>query len=161
MYLFSKRKKIGKTMKEIQPGNMYSREHQITDKEILLYLGFSDDANPAYIQHDYASRTPYKRPMVPQLMLTGFLTTAVSMHLPGPGSVIKEQTIRFEKPVYHYSKVRMEMQVTAVDREKEEVTLEAEMTDELGDRVVTAQLVVYPPYPWKPVTQDEGTFENF
>ncbi|WP_147803413.1 MaoC/PaaZ C-terminal domain-containing protein [Alkalicoccus halolimnae] len=159
--MFSKRKKIGKTMKEIKIGDEYTCEHTVNDREILLYLGFSDDANPAYIQHDYASRTPYKRPIVPQLMLTGFITSAVSMNLPGPGSVIKEQFIRFEKPMYHYSRLHLKLTVTEVDDTNEEVVIEADGIDEMNDTVLQARMVVFPPHPWKPMTEESVTFENF
>ncbi len=39
----------------------------IEDKDLLLYLGLTDDANPLYIQHDYALQTPLGRPVVRRL----------------------------------------------------------------------------------------------
>ncbi|SDN55886.1 MaoC/PaaZ C-terminal domain-containing protein [Alkalicoccus daliensis] len=159
--MFSKRKRLGKLIEEVKSGDTFIAEYKIKDKDILLYLGFSDDSNPAYIQHDYAARTPYKRPIVPQLMLTGYITSAVSMHLPGPGSVMKEQNIRFLKPMYHYGLFKLKLVVTEVNKELNEVTLDAEGLDEYDDLVLTAKLIVTPPYPWKPMTEETGTFENF
>ena len=37
-------------------------------------------------RHDYAQKTEYEKPIVPSIMLMGIITSAISKHLPGPGS---------------------------------------------------------------------------
>src|SRR5690625_7170332 len=64
--LIGKKRKLGKKIEGIRIGDTYTAEHIILDKELLLYLGLTDDANPLYIQHDYASQTPYNEPIVPR-----------------------------------------------------------------------------------------------
>ncbi|MFC4737531.1 MaoC/PaaZ C-terminal domain-containing protein [Bacillus daqingensis] len=159
--MFSKRKKLGKTLKELQEGSSVSKEFEINDKDILLYLGFSDDANPIYIQHDYASRTPYERPIVPQLMLIGFVTSLISTGLPGPGSVIREQQLAFPKPLYHYGKLTLTLTVEKLNTEKGTALMTVDGRDEYNDSIILGTMDVTPPYPWKPMTEQAGTFENF
>ncbi len=56
-------------------------------------------------------KTPYKKPIVPTIMLNGIITSAISKHMPGPGSHIREQTITFLNPVYHYETIDFTLQV--------------------------------------------------
>ncbi|KZE94439.1 hypothetical protein AVP43_02658 [Geobacillus stearothermophilus] len=62
-----KKRKSGRTIREIQVGEKLVFQASIEDKDLLLYLGLTDDANPLYIQHDYASQTPLGRPVVRRL----------------------------------------------------------------------------------------------
>ena len=78
-------------MDEITVGEKLSITEKIEDKDLLLYLGLTNDANPLYIQHDYASQTPYEKPIVPSIMLTGMITTAVTKYLPGQEVILRER----------------------------------------------------------------------
>ena len=86
--MLKKKVQIGRKMDEITVGEKLSITEKIEDKDLLLYLGLTNDANPLYIQHDYASQTPYEKPIVPSIMLTGMITTAVSKKFSGSGSDI-------------------------------------------------------------------------
>ncbi len=81
-----KPRKIGKVLKISRKAIRYPLTESIEDNQLLLYLGLTNDANPLYIQHDYTQNTEYQRPIVPSIMLMGIITSAVSKHLPGPGS---------------------------------------------------------------------------
>ncbi|MGQ0439497.1 MaoC/PaaZ C-terminal domain-containing protein, partial [Bacillus sp. B-TM1] len=97
--MLKKKVQIGRKMDEITVGEKLSITEKIEDKDLLLYLGLTNDANPLYIQHDYASQTPYEKPIVPSIMLTGMITTAVTKYLPGPGSHITRKDLMFVKHV--------------------------------------------------------------
>ncbi|TMW71696.1 MaoC/PaaZ C-terminal domain-containing protein [Alteribacter natronophilus] len=159
--MFTKKRKLGSVISSIKAGEKAEVTKKVEDKDILLYLGLSDDANPIYIQHDYAARTPFKKPIVPQLMINGFVNATVSTHLPGPGSSIISQTLEYPKPLYHYGTLHLSLEVTEVDEKKHSVLIKVSGNDSEGDCVIRGELTVCPPYPWKPVTQDAGTFENF
>src|SRR5699024_9796383 len=83
--MIGRKRKLGKKIEDLKIGDSHTVSHIIEDKDLLLYLGLTDDANPLYLQHDYASQTPYKQPIVPSVMLFGMVSSIVSMHLPGPG----------------------------------------------------------------------------
>ena len=78
-----KPRKLGKTINEIEEGDSLSLTESIEDNQLLLYLGLTNDANPLYIQHDFAQKTEYQQPIVPSVMLMGIITSAISKHLPG------------------------------------------------------------------------------
>ncbi|SES16706.1 MaoC/PaaZ C-terminal domain-containing protein [Salisediminibacterium halotolerans] len=159
--MFQKMRKLGKTIDEVTVGEVHRAEKTIEDKELLLYLGLSDDANPVYIQHDYTARTPYKKPIVPHLMLTGIVSSEISAHLPGPGSAVLSHSLEFPNPLYHYASVDVILRVEEVNKEGEFIVLSVYGSDDDGRTVLEGSLRVRPAYPWKPVTKDAENFENF
>jgi 3-hydroxybutyryl-CoA dehydratase len=157
--LLGKKRKLGRKIEEINLGEKLEVTETITDKDLLLYLGLSNDNNPLFIQRDYASLTPYKKPIVPQILLTGIITSSISQYLPGPGSSIKKQLIEFSKPVYHYATVKLNFEVTNVHIKNHTITIAVKGMDEEGDLVINGELEVCPPY--QPESITAKTFDNF
>jgi 3-hydroxybutyryl-CoA dehydratase len=146
MMLLGKKRKLGRRIDEISVGEKLSLTERIEDKDLLLYLGLTDDANPLYIQHDYASQTPFEKPIVPSIMLTGMITSAVSKYLPGPGSHILSQEIDFPKPVYHYGAVELLFEVIEVQRAEHTVVISVVGTNEKNEIVINGKMKVCPPH---------------
>jgi 3-hydroxybutyryl-CoA dehydratase len=153
-----KKRKLGRNISEISVGEKLVINAKVEDKDLLLYLGLTDDANPLYIQHDYASQTPLKKPIVPAVMLTGMITSAVSKYLPGPGSHITKQEIHFLKPVYHYEQLQFLFEVTEVNEDDHIITISVKATRD-EDKVLEGTLSVCPPYVLSPL--DGRVLENF
>lgn len=141
----NKPKKLGKTIEEIEEGDSLSLTESIEDNQLLLYLGLTNDANPLYIQRDFAKQTEYKRPIVPSVMLMGIITSAISKHLPGPGSHVVNFSVNFIEPVYHYETLTFEFEVIKVDKMKDVVTISVEATNTEENRVLDAVVMVQPP----------------
>ncbi|MDF0727502.1 MaoC/PaaZ C-terminal domain-containing protein [Cytobacillus sp. S13-E01] len=157
--LLGKKRKLGRSIEEMTTGEKLSLTEKIEDKDLLLYLGLTNDANPLYIQHDYASQTPFKKPIVPSVMLTGIITSAISKYLPGPGSHILSQSIDFAKPVYHYGTVQFLFEIISVDREKHTIEISVKATNEQNENVIEGKLTVCPPHRLQPM--DGNALENF
>ena len=140
-----KPRKIGKTIDEIEEGESLSVTESIEDNQLLLYLGLTNDANPLYIQHDYAQETPYEKPIVPSIMLMGIVTSAISKHLPGPGSHVVNFSVNFVEAVHHYETLTFDFEVIKVDKRKEMITISVEAVNEQKSRVLDAVVMVQPP----------------
>ncbi len=143
--LLGKKRKLGRRIEEMTVGEKLTLTEKIEDKDLLIYLGLTNDSNPLFIQHDYASQTPYQKPIVPTIMLTGIMSAAVSKYLPGPGSTILEQHIRFLKPVYHYATVQFLFEVTAINMKNDEIEVTVKATNEEDQVVLEGVLKVAPP----------------
>jgi acyl dehydratase len=144
--LLGKKRKIGRRIEEITVGEKLSLTEKIEDKDLLLYLGLTDDANPLYIQHDYASQTPFEKPIVPSIMLTGMITSAISKYLPGPGSHILSQELEFLKPVYHYGTVEFLLEVIAVVHADHTIVIKVVGLNEKNETVINGKIKVCPPH---------------
>jgi 3-hydroxybutyryl-CoA dehydratase len=159
LLLLGKKRKLGRKIEEMTIGEKLTLTEKIEDNDLLLYLGLTNDANPLYIQHDYASQTPFKKPIVPSIMLTGIITSAVSKYLPGPGSHIIEQNIDFPKPVYHYATIQFLFEVTEVEPSSHTVTIRVTAVNEEDERVINGNIKVCPPH--KLEKMNSHALENF
>jgi 3-hydroxybutyryl-CoA dehydratase len=157
--ILGKKREIGRQVDQLHEGDSFETKFKIEDKDILLYLGLSDDTNPVYIQHNYAEQTPYHKPVVPHAMLVGLLYSAVNKHLPGPGSVILSSKLDFPEVLYHYSEVRLSIEVIDLHEDENKVKLSVNMLDKDKRNVLAGMLSVAPPFPLKPI--HVNAFENF
>ncbi|MBB6452081.1 acyl dehydratase [Salirhabdus euzebyi] len=157
--MIGKKRKLGRKISEIKIGDTHEAKTKIEDKDLLLYLGLTADSNPLYIQHDYASQTPFKRPLAPSVMLYGIVSSMVSMHLPGPGSHVVKQEMAFPKPLYHYAEITLKMEVIAIDEKGHCITIEVKGYDEENDIVIDGKLEVCPPHEME--SMNAKSLENF
>lgn len=137
--------KIGKQIESIIIGEKLTISEKIEDKDLLLYLGLTNDSNPIYIQHDFASKTDFGKPIVPTIMLTGIITSAVSKYLPGPGSHIIKQILNFPIPAYHYSLIEFTFVVREVLVHSNEIVIQVIAHNEDDEVVVDGVIHVKPP----------------
>ncbi|WP_019415952.1 MaoC/PaaZ C-terminal domain-containing protein [Paenisporosarcina sp. TG20] len=157
--LLGKKRKLGRKVEDMSVGEKLKLTEKIEDRNLLLYLGITNDGNPLYIQHDFASQTFYEKPIVPSVMLTGIVTSAITKYLPGPGSHIVEQHLIFPKPAYHYATIDFLLQVISVDIEKNQVVIEVNATNENGDTVIEGKITSTPPRLLNRLTSQ--TMDNF
>ena len=113
-----KPRKLGKKIDEIEEGDSLSLTESIEDSQLLLYLGLTNDANPLYIQHDYTQKQNTNGQSLPSVMLMGIITSAISKHLPGPGSHVVNFSVNFIEPVFHYETLTFDFEVIKVDKMK-------------------------------------------
>lgn len=143
--ILGKKRRLGRKIQDITVGEKLKLTEKIEDKDLLLYLGLTNDSNPLYIQHDFASQTAFEKPIVPTIMLTGFVTSAISKYLPGPGSHVIEQHLAFPKPVYHYCTIDYLLEVIRVNKEDNQIVVMVEACNEQGEVVISGTITVVPP----------------
>jgi 3-hydroxybutyryl-CoA dehydratase len=144
--LLRKKRRIGRHIHEICIGEKLSLTEKIEDKDLLLYLGLTNDTNPLYIQHDYATQTPYKKPIVPTIMLTGIIASAINKYLPGPGSNITKLELNFLQPIHHDELLTYEFEVIEVNVEYHAVEMHVSAYNEQEILVIDGKMMVNPPY---------------
>ncbi|MBM7606862.1 acyl dehydratase [Lysinibacillus composti] len=143
--LLRKGTKIGKKIDELSVGERLNLTEKIEDKDLLLYLGLTNDSNPLFIQHDYAAETSFKKPIVPVIMLNGIITSAISKHLPGPGSYILEQNISYLLPVYHYETIEVLLEVQQINTVENIVDVFVTALNEEKQQIIEGVFKVMPP----------------
>lgn len=143
--LLGKIQKKGRSINDLIVGEKLTITEKIEDKDLLLYLGLTNDNNPLYIQHDFASKTIYAKPIVPPIMLMGIITAAISKYLPGPGSYITKQNISFLAPAYHYSTLKFKFEIIEIDLDANGVVISVTAKDEQNNVVLAGTFYVNPP----------------
>ncbi|MDS9471731.1 MaoC/PaaZ C-terminal domain-containing protein [Sporosarcina pasteurii] len=157
--ILGKKRRLGRKIEDISVGEKLKLTEKIEDKDLMLYLGLTNDSNPLYIQHDFASQTTYEKPIVPTIMLTGIVTSAASKYLPGPGSHVIEEHLKFPIPVYHYETIDFLMEVSEVQKNENTIVIQIEACNEEGEVVITGYIKVTPPKVINRLTAD--ALDNF
>ncbi len=132
----------GKSIDEIKEGDSLTVTECISERELLIYLGLTNDSNPLYVQTAFAQSMGYKAPVVPPVMLSGILTSSISKLLPGPGSEIVNVATNFIEPVYHEETITFTFEVIKVDLMKEVIMISVEGTNENGNRILDSVIMV-------------------
>ncbi|MCM3086405.1 Acyl dehydratase [Bhargavaea ginsengi] len=139
--LFNRRRVRIRPAEELTEGESLKIIEKMEDRDLLLYLGLTNDSNPLYIQHDFTAAAGYDRPVVPATMLTGIVTAAVSRHLPGPGSRVLEQQFKFPEPAWHGSTVTFDLVLAEVDLFSRTARVRVEAEDENLRKVMAGELL--------------------
>ena len=136
--------KIGKTIDELVEGETFSLSETIKNREILLYLGLTNDDNPLYSQYDYIKELGLTKPVVPTALIFGIITSTINKHLPGPGSHVVNVNLNLIEKIFRNDLLSFNFEIIKIDTNKDLVTINIEiMRNE--ERVSDAIVLVQPP----------------
>lgn len=157
--ILGKKRKTPRDWEAIQVGETDELKRQVEDRDVLLYLGVSEDTNPLFLQSVYAEQTPYGQVVVPPGLLLSWVYSRVSERLPGPGSRVVGQRIAFPEAAHHGSTVCLRLQVIHKDDNRHQLTLAVSGNDQEDRNVMEGELDVLGPPPTHGLFRD--AFENF
>lgn len=77
---------------------MFSR---VIDKETVgSFIAISGDINPIHSDEEFSSKTVFKQPIAPGMLLASLFSALVGVYLPGRDSLYLSQTLNFKNPVF-------------------------------------------------------------
>lgn len=148
----------GKDWSSLKIGERWEETRTVTVRDIFLYLGLSDELNPLYLEENYVAQTEYKHLIVPSGLLVSWLSSLVSMRLPGPGSVVKELRLSFPHVLKQAETIKLSLELIHKSEEQQMVTFKANITQN-GKLMAEGEVDVFPPRPLRSLLND--TYENF
>lgn len=80
-------------------GQSASITRTVSETDVLMFAASTGDLNPVHLDHAYASTTRFGGRIAHGMLTAGYVSAALAMHLPGPGSVYLSQSVRFVRPV--------------------------------------------------------------
>ncbi len=102
---------------ELRVGLAAEFVREITEDDVLSFARNSGDANPAHVDAEYASTTPYRRRIVHGAFQVGLASALLGMHLPGRRVLLSSVNARFVAPLYYPCRVRVRGELTAWNRQ--------------------------------------------
>jgi 3-hydroxybutyryl-CoA dehydratase len=134
----------GRSIEEIEPGMTAVYARTVTEADIIAFAGVSGDDNPVHLNEDFAATTMFKGRIAHGMLSVGYISAVIGTRLPGPGCIYLSQSLRFKAPVSIGDTVTARVTVTAMDRERNRVTLSTVCT--VGNKVVIdGEAEVMPP----------------
>jgi 3-hydroxybutyryl-CoA dehydratase len=138
--------RIGKTIDQLQKGDSASFAKTFSDADMLLFSGITGDVNQLPINEMFAKKTRYGRRIAHGMLTASFITNIVGMQLPGAGSTMESQRVRFIKPVHVGDTIEVVLMLTEIHRDTNRVEFEATAMNQDGTTVMVASGSINPPH---------------
>lgn len=87
------------TYDELQEGDSATYERTLTEDDLVLFAAASGDVNPVHLDPEYAAQSVYKERIAHGMWSGSLVSAALATVMPGPGSIYREQSLSFRRPV--------------------------------------------------------------
>ena len=125
-----------KTFEQIQTGDRVSLRRRLDEEDVEAFARLTGDRNPLHLDRLFAAEAGFERPVVHGMLVAGFVSTLVGMHLPGPGALWAEQRFRWKRPVFVGDEVTVEVEVTHKSKGARTLQLAVQAFNQKGELVL-------------------------
>lgn len=118
----------------------------ISESDVYLFAGITGDFNSIHINSVAAEKSPFGERLVHGILITGLISAAIGMKLPGEGTIYMEQDVRFLKPVRIGDTVTVTVVVEEIINEQKGILkLSTQVENHMNEKVVDGYAVVKVP----------------
>jgi len=135
---------LGKTIKEINVGNIGSFTKSITEFDVYSFAGVTGDMNPVHINTEFAGESVFGQRIAHGILSIGFISNVLGTQIPGPGSIYVRQECNFLKPVFIGDTITARVEVIRKDEDKNRVWLRTYCTNQRQEVVVDGEALMMP-----------------
>lgn len=133
------------TYEEIAIGQTATYTREVGERDIQLFAEVSGDVNPVHLDEEFAAATQFKGRIAHGMLTGAFISAALAMKLPGPGTIYLKQDLRFRLPVRIGDTVTVTLEVVEKQDRRQIVTLDCRATNQDGKVVATGTAEVMAP----------------
>lgn len=130
---------------ELQLGQSQQLMRTLTMQDIVAFAAVSGDTNPAHLDAEYASRTPFGGVIAHGMWAASLISALLGTRFPGAGTIYLSQDLRFMLPVRPGDSLTATATVAAKDDAKRRVTLDCVVVNQHGQTVLQGQAKVLAP----------------
>ena len=116
--------------------------HTVTEEDIKTFGDLSGDYNPLHFDEEWAKTTMFKGRIAHGLLSASYISTAIGMKLPGPGTIYLGQSMKFMGPVRIGDTITARVEVAALNDEKKRVTLKTICTNQNDEVVIDGEALI-------------------
>lgn len=127
---------------DISLGQTAEVVHTITEENIQVFGDLSGDYNPLHFNEEWAVKTIFKGRIAHGLLTASFISTAIGMKLPGPGTIYLGQKINFKHPVRIGDTITARVEVIDKNDDKQQITLNTICTNQEGRVVLDGEALI-------------------
>ena len=135
----------GKTIGELHVGDAAEFSKTVSESDVYLYAGVSGDLNPAHINESYAQNTFFKTRIAHGMLSAGFISAAIGMKLPGPGTIYIRQELNFKAPVRIGDTITARVEIIEINAEKNRVRMRTTCTNQENTLILEGEAMLSPP----------------
>ena len=133
-------------LEDLEEGTSWkSLSRTITETDIVTFAGMTGDFDPLHVDHDYASKTPYGKPIAHGLLGLSFMA-GLSSNCPRVRTLalVRVEEWNFQRPVYVGDTVHVVTEIESIQpkgRRSGEVVWKRKLINQRGECVQSGKLV--------------------
>jgi len=127
---------------EITIGQSASFSKTISESDVYLFAGITGDLNPLHINDVHAQVSIFKGRVAHGMLTASLISTVLGMYLPGPGTVLVKQDIKYLAPVYFGDTITATCTVKEKAEEKKLVVLDCKVTNQNDKAVIVGSATI-------------------
>jgi 3-hydroxybutyryl-CoA dehydratase len=131
-----------KTADELEIGEKFELEYEISDDDLRKFAELSGDWNPVHFDDDFAGKSMFRGRIAHGMISVAKFSGIFGMDMPGLGTLWEMQEVQFLAPVFPRRRYKAIAQVTGKNRRRVEIATWVE--DEDGQRVLSGRAQVLP-----------------
>ncbi len=115
----------------------------ITDEMVRAFAELSGDNNPVHLDDEFASKTRFKKRIAHGMLLGGLLSRVAGTKIPGPGTIVISQDIRYKEPCYIGDTVTAQITILHVRADKPIIKIGSRVTNQNGDILIDGGAILF------------------
>jgi phosphate acetyltransferase len=125
-----------RTFDEIPLGETASLTRTLSREDIELFAVMSGDVNPAHVDEEYARGGMFHKIIAHGMWGASLISTLLGTRLPGPGTIILEQALRFRHPVMIGDTITVSITAVEKDAERKRILFDCRCVNQRGEVVI-------------------------
>ncbi|MES2203235.1 MAG: MaoC family dehydratase [Patescibacteria group bacterium] len=131
------------TFAELVVGQTAEFEVEVTEELVSRFVELSGDTNPLHTSEAYAAATPFGGRVAHGMLLAGFFSQLVGMHLPGRYALYLSQTLAFRAPCKLGTTVKIRGEVKSLSDATKTATIRTQaLAADTGECLVDGEAIV-------------------
>jgi 3-hydroxybutyryl-CoA dehydratase len=127
----------------LEVGHTVKFTKTVSEEDVVLFAKVTGDNQPLHLDDAFAAKTRFKKRIAHGMLSAGFISAALGTKLtPDAVVVYLSQQLRFRLPVAIGDTITAVVEVTAIDPEKNVVTLRTDCVNQAGEAVVKGEATV-------------------
>lgn len=115
----------------------------ITDEMVRAFAVLSGDDNPVHLDDDFAAKTRFKKRIAHGMLLGALLSRVAGTKIPGPGTIVISQDIRYKEPCYIGDTVTAEIKILHLRADKPIIKISSRVTNQNGGVLIDGGAILY------------------
>ncbi|MBB6461108.1 MaoC family dehydratase [Flammeovirga kamogawensis] len=111
----------------ISLGDNYQTNFSFTQDQVNAFAELTGDTNPIHIDKEFASKTPFKKPIMHGFLSASIFSRVLGTEFPGNGSVYLSQTMNFLRPMFVDEEYQATFTVTDIDSKRKTAIIKTEI----------------------------------
>jgi len=134
-----------KTFDELKVGDSAEIKRTLRKQDIELFAVMSGDINPTHVDAKFAKSDAFHKVIAHGMWGGALISAVLGTELPGPGTIYRNQSLQFRRPVGLGDTVTVRVKVREKNPATKSVILDCECINQAGETVIIGEADVIAP----------------